>query len=98
MATQEPGAAISRPRAEIDMRWVREQLRIADEILDNPGGGLAFGYQAIGQVWAHLAEADEDYYRDPIRVLREAERQAVWRNFGRARELIAEAGTKLDRS
>jgi hypothetical protein len=79
------------------MGWVREQLRIAAEILDNPGGGLVFGYQAIGQAQAHLAEADAEYYREPIGLLAEAERQAVWRNFARARELIAKAEKKLPR-
>ena len=85
------------PRAQIDMTWIREQLRIAAEILDNPGGGLVFGYQALGQAQAHLAEADADYYREPIRLLAEAERQAVWRNFAGARELIAKAEKKLPR-
>jgi hypothetical protein len=77
------------------MDWVREQLRIGADILDNPGGGLVFGYQAIGQVQAHLAEADAEYYREPIGLLAEAERQAVWRNFARARELVARAEKKL---
>ena len=36
--------------------WVRDQLQIALDILDNPGGGLVFGYQALGQARAHLAE------------------------------------------
>ena len=74
---------------------VREQLKIALEILDNPGGGLVFGYQALGQARAHLAESDPEHWVDPIRILEEAERQAVWRNFDQARELIREALKKL---
>ena len=71
--------------------WVRAQLRIALEILDNPGGGLVFGYQALGQARAHLAETDPRRWEDAIRKLEEAERQALWRNYERARELIRDA-------
>jgi hypothetical protein len=71
--------------------WVRDQLRIALDILDNPGGGLVFGYQALGQARAHLAETDPRRWDDAITKLEEAERQALWRNYERARELIREA-------
>lgn len=85
----------SEPKAEVRWSWIREQLRIADEILDNPGGGLVFGYQAIGQARAHLAEADEEAYQPAIALLDRAEHEAVWRNYARARELIGEALAKL---
>jgi hypothetical protein len=75
--------------------WVREQLQIALEILDNPGGGLVFGYQALGQARAQLAESDPDRWEEPIRLLEQAEQQAVWRNFEQARELIRAALKKL---
>ena len=75
--------------------WVREQLAIALDILDNPGGGLVFGYQALGQARAHLAETDPERWEDAIAELQEAERQALWRNYGRARELIREALGRL---
>jgi hypothetical protein len=74
---------------------VREQLKIALEILDNPGGGLVFGYQALGQARAHLAETDRERWEEPIRLLQQAEQQAVWRNFEEARELIRVALKKL---
>jgi hypothetical protein len=75
--------------------WVRAQLRIALDILDNPGGGLVFGYQALGQARAHLAETEPDRWEDAIAALEEAERQALWRNYDRARDLIREALVKL---
>lgn len=78
-------------RTEAETSHVREQLRIAAEILDNPGGGLVSGYQALGQARALLAEINPDRYRAVIRLVDEAERQAVWRRFERSRELIREA-------
>jgi hypothetical protein len=80
------------------MPWVRDQLKIALEILDNPGGGLVFGYQALGQARAHLAETEPERWETVIRELEEAERQALWRNFSRAQALIREAQSKLPRS
>ncbi len=79
--------------------WVRDQLKIALEILDNPGGGLVFGYQALGQARAHLAETDPRRWEDTMTKLEEAERQAVWRNYEQARRLIREAlATITDRA
>jgi len=75
--------------------WVKEQLRIAIEILDNPGGGLVFGYQALGQARAHLTETDPGRWEEAIAELQEAERQALWRNFTSARELVASALARL---
>ncbi|HMJ37984.1 MAG TPA: hypothetical protein VK606_00360, partial [Verrucomicrobiae bacterium] len=40
--------------------WARRQLEIAREILDNPGGGLLFATQTIGQVRAALTERDPE--------------------------------------
>ncbi len=79
----------------VRLSWIREQLRIAGEIMDNPGGGLVFGYQAMGQARAHLEESGDPAYDEVIGLLTEAEREAVYRNFGRARELLARAGEKL---
>ena len=75
--------------------WVRDPLKIALEILDDPGGGLVFGYQALGQARAHLQETEPERWEDAIAELEEAERQALWRNYGRARELIREALARL---
>ncbi|HVD00356.1 MAG TPA: hypothetical protein VNG93_04310 [Candidatus Dormibacteraeota bacterium] len=78
--------------------WVREQLRIALDILDNPGGGLVFGYQALGQARAHLAETEPERWEGAIDDLEGAERQALWRNYGRAHDLIQQALSKLPES
>lgn len=64
---------------------------IALEILDNPGGGLVFGYQALGQARSQLVELDRNRWGPVAQLLDEAERQAVWRNFGRSRELVRQA-------
>lgn len=81
--------------ADAQTAAVREQLAIAIEILDNPGGGLVFGYQALGQARSRLAELDADRFHAVIHQLDEAERQAIWRNFARAQEIISEALTGL---
>jgi len=84
-----------RTASETDLPRVHEQLKIALEILDNPGGGLVFGYQALGQARALLAETEPERWEEPIRLLAEAEQQAVWRNFDPARNLIRKAQKKL---
>jgi len=55
--------------------WARGQLTIARSILDNPGGGLLFATQTIGQV----------------RTLDRAEDAAVHREFASSRQLLDEA-------
>jgi len=77
------------------LRWAREQLMLANEIVDNPGGGLLSATQAIGQVKAALTDADEERWRDLVRVLDEAEDSALRRRYGRTRELLGEALAKL---
>ncbi len=76
--------------------WARDQLSIAGSILDNPGGGLLFATQTIGQVRAGLQERDAARWRDVIEALDRAEDAAVRREFSTARQLIDEAATKLD--
>ena len=71
--------------------WAREQLRIAGSILDNPGGGLLFATQTIGQVKAGLHERDAERWRQVVRLLDQAEDAAVHRDFGAARRSIDEA-------
>jgi hypothetical protein len=75
--------------------WARGQLEIAREILDNPGGGLLFATQTIGQVKAGLQERDEEHWADLIALLDRAEDAAVRREFETARKLLDEAGSKL---
>jgi hypothetical protein len=75
--------------------WARRQLEIAREILDNPGGGLLFATQTIGQVKAGLQERDEERWAEVIGLLDAAEDEAVRREFDAARTLLDEALAKL---
>jgi hypothetical protein len=75
--------------------WARRQLEIAREILDNPGGGLLFATQTIGQVSSGLRERDLARWENVIALLDRVEDAAVRREFDTARKLIDEALTKL---
>ena len=77
------------------MSWAREQLGIARSILDNPGGGLLFATQTVGQVEAGLRERDAQRWHEVIGLLEQAEDAAVRREFDTARGLIDRAVTKL---
>jgi len=76
--------------------WSRDQLGIAHEILDNPGGGLLFATQTIGQVRSGLSERDAARWKEVIDLLGRAEDAAVRREFVVARGLIDEAASKLN--
>jgi len=75
--------------------WARGQLEIARSILDNPGGGLLFATQTVGQVEAGLRERDAQRWHEVIGLLEQAEDAAVRREFDTARGLIDRAVTKL---
>jgi len=75
----------------VRLSWAHQQLSIALEILDNPGGGLVFGYQAMGQVRAHLVEATGEQYAAVVGLLEKAEGSAVVRQFAAARESLRAA-------
>ena len=75
--------------------WARRQLELAREILDNPGGGLVFATQTIGQVRADLQERDPERWEQVVAILERAEDEAVHREFETSRRLIAEALQKL---
>jgi hypothetical protein len=75
--------------------WARRQLGLASEILDNPGGGLLFATQTIGQVKAGLRERDAVRWEDVTVTLDGAEDAAVRRDFGAARSLIDSAVSRL---
>jgi len=75
--------------------WARGQLEIASSILDNPGGGLLFATQTIGQVKAGLHERDPERWGDVFATLDHAEDAAVRREFDTARRLVGEAIAKL---
>ena len=75
--------------------WAKDQLGIARDILDNPGGGLLFATQTIGQVRAALHERDAERWKEAARMLETAEDAAVHREFSTARRLLDEAAGKL---
>jgi len=75
--------------------WARRQVELAREILDNPGGGLLFATQTIGQVRAALEERDHERWEDVVAILERAEDLAVHREFEQSRRLLAEAIEKL---
>ena len=75
--------------------WARGQLEIAGSILDNPGGGLLFATQTIGQVKAGLHERDAERWEPVVELLDHAEDAAVRREFGESRKLIDSAIGRL---
>jgi hypothetical protein len=75
--------------------WARSQLELAGEILDNPGGGLLFATQTLGQVRASLQEREPERWEEVVALLLRAEDEAVHREFETSRRLIAEALQKL---
>lgn len=75
--------------------WARAQLAIARDILDNPGGGLLFATQTVGQVSAALRERDLARWGQVIALLDRVEDAAVRREFDTARSLLDQATAKL---
>ena len=90
MEVLQPKELDTHPGAEI-VSWARDQLSIARSILDNPGGGLLFATQTIGQVHAALHERDASRWGDAVALLMRAEDAAVHREFDTARRLVDEA-------
>jgi hypothetical protein len=95
------GIEVLRPK-ELDthpgdeiIAWARDQLVIARSILDNPGGGLLFATQTMGQVRSGLTERDIDRWEEVAGLLERAEDAAVRREFATARRLLDEAIKKL---
>jgi hypothetical protein len=87
MEVLKPKELDTHPGDEV-VAWARGQLEIARSILDNPGGGLLFAAQTVGQVKAGLHERDEARWRDVVATLDEAEDAAVRREFQKSRDLI----------
>ena len=75
--------------------WARGQLEIAREILDNPGGGLLFATQTIGQVSSALRERDPARWEDVVALLDRIEDAAVRREFDTARTVLGQVLAKL---
>jgi hypothetical protein len=94
MEVLRPKELDTHPGEEI-VPWARGQLEIASSILDNPGGGLLFASQTIGQVKAGLRERDEERWEDVVATLDGAEDAAIRREFDKARRLVGEAVAKL---
>ena len=77
------------------LAWSRRQIGVASDIVDNPGGGLLFATQAMGQVRSTLQEVDEDRWAGVIDLLERAEDHAIRREFNESRRLLAEALRQL---
>jgi hypothetical protein len=75
--------------------WARGQLEIAREILDNPGGGLLFATQTIGQVSSALRERDLPRWEHVVALLDRVEDATVRREFDTARTLLVQVLTEL---
>jgi hypothetical protein len=75
--------------------WARGQLEIAGQILDNPGGGLLFATQTIGQVKSGLHERDAARWEDVVALLDRVEDAVVRREFDTARALLDDVIAKL---
>ncbi len=95
MEVLRPKELDTHPGDEI-VSWARGQLEIASSILDNPGGGLLFATQTIGQVRAGLHERGPERWEGVVSILDRAEDAAVRREFETARRLLDEAAKKLD--
>jgi hypothetical protein len=78
------------------LTWVHNQLAIASQIVDNPGGGLLFATQTVGQVRSALAEADADRWRPALTLLESAEDRAIRRDYAGTRDLLRKARERID--
>ena len=90
----QPKELETHPGDEI-VAWARGQLGIARSILDNPGGGLLFATQTMGQVRSGLVERDPGRWDDLARTLERAEDAAVRREFATALRLIDDSIKRL---
>jgi len=94
MEVLHPKPLETHPGAQV-ISWARRQLELAREILDNPGGGLLFATQTIGQVRAALEERDPERWEEVVAILGQAEDLAVHRDFEESRWQLAGALEKL---
>jgi hypothetical protein len=94
MEVLRPKELETHPGDEI-VRWARGQLEIARSILDNPGGGLLFATQTVGQVKSGLHERDPERWEELVAILDKVEDAAVRREFDSARSLLDEVLGKL---
>ena len=94
MEVLRPKALDTHPGDKI-VAWARGQLEIARSIMDNPGGGLLFATQTVGQVKSGLQERDSERWASVVAILDRVEDAAVRREFATARDLLDEATNKL---
>jgi hypothetical protein len=94
MDVMRPKELDTHPGDEI-VPWARAQLEIARSILDNPGGGLLFATQAVGQVKAGLHERDAERWEAVVGMLDKVEDAGVRREFDTARRVLDEVLGKL---
>lgn len=94
MEVLRPKALDTHPGDKI-VAWARGQLEIARSIMDNPGGGLLFATQTVGQVKSGLQERDSERWAGVVAILDRVEDAAVRREFATARDLLDEATKKL---
>ena len=94
MEVLEPKPLATHPGDEI-LSWAKGQLEVAADILDNPGGGLLFATQTIGQVKAGLYERDPHRWERVVEILDRVEDAAVRRDFDQARKLLGEGLAQL---
>jgi len=87
------GAVDLRKATRTQLTGVRDQLQVAIDILDNPGGGLLFSYQALGQARAHLEATAPERWEAAIKDLAEAERSRELRE-GEPAEVDLQAPAK----
>lgn len=95
MQVLEPKGPANRFGGTDMVTWAHRQLGVAYDIVDNPGGGLGFAIQTIGQVKAGLREQGGDQYAAIVALLEQAESQAVHRRFPQVRELVQRALDQL---
>jgi hypothetical protein len=94
MEVLHPKELDTHPGEEI-LPWARAQLEIARSILDNPGGGLLFATQTVGQVKAGMHERAPERWEDVVAILDRVEDAAVRREFATVRHLLDEVMGKL---
>lgn len=75
--------------------WARNQLLIAEQIMDNPGGGLLFATQTVGQVKAALSESGPERWQSLVQLLDEVEDSMIRRRFDLARAALERATRAL---
>jgi len=75
--------------------WAVHQIHLAAQILDNPGGGLVFATQTMGQVRAALLSSDEERWEKVVDLLMKAEEHAVRRELEPARRQLELAEAAL---